>query len=180
MFVLIAAFTVCFVTVLMSPTAARAQDDAAIVHKMFNDCVASGGIANTNYNSWVKQNGCICPPSTVGSGQVTCPSPSGNTTGSASTAASPMVTLLQTYQKVLDQARAEEQAARNAATAYNDRVAAGASQDSEMKEDNRAIQRSRQLQSPQGKRGASQPERFRQRAQLGFGISKSKRRKFIG
>lgn len=135
MFVLIAAFTVCFVTVLMSPTAARAQDEAAIVRKMFKDCVASGGIANTNYNAWVKQNGCICPPSTVGSGQVTCPSPSGNTSSSASTAASPMVTLLQTYQKALDQARAQEQAARNAATAYNDRVAAGASQDSEMKED---------------------------------------------
>lgn len=135
MFVLIAAFTVCLVTVLMSPTPARAQDESAVVSKMFKDCVASGGIASSNYNAWLKQNGCICPPSTVGSGQVTCPGPSGNTTSPASTSASPMVTLVQTYQKALDQARAQEQAARNAATAFNDRVAAGASQDSEMKED---------------------------------------------
>lgn len=135
MLILVAAFSGCFVTVLMSPTSARAQDESAVVSKMFSDCVASGGIANSNYNGWVKQNGCICPGSTVGSGHVTCSNSSGNTTSPASTAASPMVTLLQTYQKALDQARAQEQAARNAATAYNDRVAAGASQDSEMKED---------------------------------------------
>jgi hypothetical protein len=65
---------------------------------------------------------------------VTCPSTSTSAT-SATATSNPMVTLLQTYQKALDEARARDAAQRNAATTYYNGVAAGASQEAEFKED---------------------------------------------
>ncbi|MGA8011089.1 MAG: tetratricopeptide repeat protein [Candidatus Acidiferrales bacterium] len=74
---------VCLVVTLGLPTAANAQGEAAEVGRMFKACTDSGGTAASNYNAWVAQNGCICPGSSVGSGQVTCSGGSSNAATSA-------------------------------------------------------------------------------------------------
>jgi tetratricopeptide (TPR) repeat protein len=75
---------VCLAVTLGLPSPTKAQWEAAEVAKMYKACTDSGGTAASNYNTWVAQNGCICPGSSVGSGQVTC---SG---GSSSAATSPV------------------------------------------------------------------------------------------
>lgn len=74
---------VCLVVMLGLPSAAKGQGEAAEVAQMYQACIASGGRAASNYNAWVAQNGCICPPSSVGSGQVTCSGGSSSTATSA-------------------------------------------------------------------------------------------------
>ncbi len=74
---------VCLVATLGLPSAAKAQGEAAEVAQMYQACIASGGTAASNYNAWVAQNGCICPGSSVGSGQVTCSGGSSNAATSA-------------------------------------------------------------------------------------------------
>jgi tetratricopeptide (TPR) repeat protein len=63
---------VCLAVTLGSPSPTKAQWEAAEVAKMYKACTDSGGTAASNYNTWVAQNGCICPGSSVGSGQVAC------------------------------------------------------------------------------------------------------------
>jgi tetratricopeptide (TPR) repeat protein len=74
---------VCLAVMLGLPRAAKAQGEAAEVAQMYQACIASGGTAASNYNAWVAQNGCICPGSSVGSGQVTCSGGSNNAATSA-------------------------------------------------------------------------------------------------
>ncbi len=64
--------TICLAVSLGFPSATKAQGEAAEVARMYRACTDSGGRAASNYNAWVAQNGCICPGSSVGSGQVTC------------------------------------------------------------------------------------------------------------
>lgn len=68
------------------PRTTKAQGEAAEVARMYKACTDSGGIAASNYNAWVAQNGCICPGSSVGSGQVTC---SGGASSAATSAVPP-------------------------------------------------------------------------------------------
>ena len=63
---------VCLAVMLGFPRATKAQGEAAEVARMYKACTDCGGTAASNYNAWVAQNGCICPGSSVGSGQVTC------------------------------------------------------------------------------------------------------------
>ena len=77
---------VCLAVTLCFPSATKAQGEAAEVGRMFAACTNSGGTAASNYNAWVAQNGCICPGSSVGSGQVTC---SGGSSSAATSAISP-------------------------------------------------------------------------------------------
>ena len=77
---------VCLAVTLGLPSATKAQGEAAEVSRMFAACTSSGGRAASNYNAWVAQNGCICPGSSVGSGQVTC---SGGSSSAATSAVSP-------------------------------------------------------------------------------------------
>ena len=72
------------------PRATKAQGEAAEVARMYKACTDSGGTAASNYNAWVAQNGCICPGSSVGSGQVTC---SGGSNSVATSAPSPNLNL---------------------------------------------------------------------------------------
>jgi hypothetical protein len=118
---------------LSLPSPNLAQGEAAEVRRLFQACTASGGVAASNYYDWVQQNGCKCGGSSTGSGKVTCDS--STTPSGTSTAPNPMVTFIQTYQKALEEARARQAAERNAATAYNNQIAAGASQDAAAKED---------------------------------------------
>ncbi|HXA76546.1 MAG TPA: tetratricopeptide repeat protein [Candidatus Acidoferrales bacterium] len=74
---------VCLAVTLGMPSPTKAQWEAAEVAKMYKACTDSGGTAASNYNAWVAQNGCICPGSSVGSGQVTCSGGSGSATTSA-------------------------------------------------------------------------------------------------
>lgn len=76
---------VCLAVTLGMPSSTKAQGEAAEAARMYKACTDSGGTAASNYNAWVAQNGCICPGSTVGSGQVTCSGGSGSaTTGAVS------------------------------------------------------------------------------------------------
>lgn len=77
---------VCLAVALGFPRATKAQGEAAEVGRMFTACTDSGGTAASNYNAWVEQKGCICPGSSVGSGQVTC---SGGSSSAATSAISP-------------------------------------------------------------------------------------------
>jgi hypothetical protein len=120
------------IAVLSTPSPNLAQGEAAEVRRLFRACTDSGGVAASNYQDWVNQNGCKCGGSSVGSGKVTCDS---STSSSTSTAPNPMVTFIQTFQKALEEARARQAAARDAATAYNNQVAASASRDAAVKED---------------------------------------------
>lgn len=74
---------VCLAVALGFPSVTKAQGEAAEVGRMFAACTNSGGTAASNYNAWVAQNGCICPGSSVGSGQVTCSGGSSNAATSA-------------------------------------------------------------------------------------------------
>ncbi len=76
----------CLLVTLGLPSATKAQGEAAEVSRMFAACTSSGGTAASNYNAWVAQNGCICPGSSVGSGQVTC---SGGSSSAATSAVTP-------------------------------------------------------------------------------------------
>jgi hypothetical protein len=71
--------------ILLAPSIALAAGEAAEVGRMYQECINSGGRAATNYNAWVAQNGCICPGSSTGSGQITC---SGASSSSSSTGSS--------------------------------------------------------------------------------------------
>jgi hypothetical protein len=120
------------IALLSTPAPNFAQGEAAEVHRLFKACADSGGVAASNYQDWVNQNGCKCGGSSVGSGKITCDS---STSSAASTAPNPMVTFMQTFQKALEEARARQAAARDAATAYNSQIAASASRDAAVKED---------------------------------------------
>ena len=77
---------VCLAVTLGFPNATKAQGEAAEAGRMYKACTDSGGTAASNYNAWVAQNGCICPGSSVGSGQVTC---GGGSSSAATSAISP-------------------------------------------------------------------------------------------
>jgi hypothetical protein len=71
-----------------------ADADVATWNRLRDGCIASGGRPSANnYNGWVAGNGCICPGSTKGSGQATCPSGSGGSSSSSS-AGAPAATLV--------------------------------------------------------------------------------------
>ncbi|HEX7965522.1 MAG TPA: hypothetical protein VF651_07370 [Gammaproteobacteria bacterium] len=65
------AFVALLGAVFCAP-AAWGNGEEAEVQQMFQECVASGGRAASNYNDWVAQDGCICPGETTGSGSRTC------------------------------------------------------------------------------------------------------------
>ncbi len=85
----IVASLIVFLLAFPLASIALAAGEAAVVRKLFEDCRRSGGRPSANnYNDWVAGGGCICPGSTRGSGQATCPSGSGSSGGGASTGAS--------------------------------------------------------------------------------------------
>ena len=94
---------------LTRPSSSRAQGEATEVRRMFKGCTDSGGVAATDYQDWVNQNGCKCSVSSVGSGKVTCDA---STVSTGSNAANPMVAFMQTLQKALEEARARQAAER--------------------------------------------------------------------
>jgi hypothetical protein len=69
------ASIVCLVGAFALPGAAKAQDEPANMARLYAACERSGGRHANNYNDWVAQQGCKCPPNYSGSGQVTCSSP---------------------------------------------------------------------------------------------------------
>lgn len=67
---------------VFAPGIGSADGMPADVVQMFQQCVASGGQAASNYNAWVAQHGCLCGSPLTGSGNITC---SGGSGSSAST-----------------------------------------------------------------------------------------------
>lgn len=72
---------VCLVTLVL-PSATKAQVPVEIT-QMYQECTDSGGRAASNYQRWLEQNGCICPGSSVGSGQRSCSNASTSTVPAA-------------------------------------------------------------------------------------------------